>query len=128
MNTDKQAVEKIMDEVIQSNLKIRQSYELLISTSEERAIYKEWVQASDSYDAGVREVLALSRNSVGKIPHEAHQLNVTSVNPIAIKAALNLTGHEVGGHRLPMVEADEDELSQIRSCLERSGMLAPASA
>ncbi len=83
---DKQAVEKIMDEVIQSNLKIRQSYELLISTPEERAIYKEWVQASDSYDAGVREVLALSRNSVGKIPHEAHQLNVTSVNPIAIKA------------------------------------------
>ncbi len=25
-------------------------------------------------------------------------------NPIPIKAALNLTGHEVGGHRLPMVE------------------------
>jgi 4-hydroxy-tetrahydrodipicolinate synthase len=49
-------------------------------------------------------------------------------NPIAIKAALNLTGHEVGGHRLPMVEADEDELAQIRSCLERSGLLAAASA
>jgi 4-hydroxy-tetrahydrodipicolinate synthase len=49
-------------------------------------------------------------------------------NPIPIKAALNLTGHEVGGHRLPMVEADEDELSQIRSCLERAGMLAAASA
>ena len=27
-------------------------------------------------------------------------------NPIAIKAALNLLGHEVGGHRLPLVEAD----------------------
>jgi len=49
-------------------------------------------------------------------------------NPIPIKAALNLTGHEVGGHRLPMVEADENELAQIRSCLERSGMLAGASA
>jgi 4-hydroxy-tetrahydrodipicolinate synthase len=49
------------------------------------------------------------------------------VNPIAIKAALNLTGHEVGGHRLPMVEADEDELAQIRSCLERSGLLAATS-
>jgi 4-hydroxy-tetrahydrodipicolinate synthase len=49
-------------------------------------------------------------------------------NPIAIKAALNLTGHEVGGHRLPMVEADENELAQIRSCLERSGLLAAASA
>jgi 4-hydroxy-tetrahydrodipicolinate synthase len=50
------------------------------------------------------------------------------VNPIPIKAALNLTGHEVGGHRLPMVEPDEDELARIRSCLERSGLLATASA
>jgi 4-hydroxy-tetrahydrodipicolinate synthase len=50
------------------------------------------------------------------------------VNPIPIKAALNLTGHEVGGHRLPMVEPDESELVQIRSCLERSGLLAAASA
>jgi 4-hydroxy-tetrahydrodipicolinate synthase len=49
-------------------------------------------------------------------------------NPIPIKAALNLTGHEVGGHRLPMVEPDEAELAQIRSCLERSGLLAAASA
>jgi methyl-accepting chemotaxis protein len=83
---DKQAAEKIMDGVVQGNLKIRQSYEQLISTSEERAIYNEWVQVSDAYDAGVREVLALSRNSVGKIPHEAHELNVKTVNPIAIKA------------------------------------------
>ena len=50
------------------------------------------------------------------------------VNPIPIKAALNLTGHEVGGHRLPLVEPDEAELGQIRSCLERSGLLAAASA
>jgi 4-hydroxy-tetrahydrodipicolinate synthase len=49
-------------------------------------------------------------------------------NPIPIKAALNLTGHEVGGHRLPMVDADEEELAQVRSCLERSGLLAAASA
>jgi 4-hydroxy-tetrahydrodipicolinate synthase len=49
-------------------------------------------------------------------------------NPIPIKAALNLTGQEVGGHRLPMVEADEAELAQIRSCLERAGLLATASA
>ena len=30
-------------------------------------------------------------------------------NPIAIKAALNLLGHDVGGLRLPLVEATEDE-------------------
>ena len=50
------------------------------------------------------------------------------VNPIPIKAALNLTGHEVGGHRLPLVEADEDEVNAIRPCLERSGLLTAASA
>ncbi len=58
----------------------------------------------------------------------AYDLLKIQTNPIAIKAALNLTGHEVGGHRLPMVDANEDELTQIRSCLERSGLLAAASA
>ncbi len=47
------------------------------------------------------------------------------VNPIAIKAALNLLGHEVGGLRLPLVEATEDERSQVRGCLERLGLLQP---
>ncbi|MGH3131290.1 MAG: 4-hydroxy-tetrahydrodipicolinate synthase [Gaiellaceae bacterium] len=49
------------------------------------------------------------------------------VNPIAIKAALNLLGHEVGGHRLPLVEATDEETAQVRACLERLGALAPAS-
>ena len=38
-------------------------------------------------------------------------------NPIAIKAALNLLGHEVGGHRLPLVEATADERDRVRDCL-----------
>jgi 4-hydroxy-tetrahydrodipicolinate synthase len=49
-------------------------------------------------------------------------------NPIAIKAALNLLGHEVGGLRLPLVEANEDELAQIRNCLERLKLLEPSPA
>jgi 4-hydroxy-tetrahydrodipicolinate synthase len=49
-------------------------------------------------------------------------------NPIAVKAALNLLGHEVGGLRLPLVEANEDEIGQIRSCLERLELLEPAAA
>lgn len=48
------------------------------------------------------------------------------VNPIAIKAALNLLGQEVGGLRLPLVEASEEEKVQIRDCLERAGLLAAA--
>jgi 4-hydroxy-tetrahydrodipicolinate synthase len=49
-------------------------------------------------------------------------------NPIAIKAALNLLGHEVGGVRLPLVEANADEIAQIRDCLERLRLLEPARA
>jgi 4-hydroxy-tetrahydrodipicolinate synthase len=44
-------------------------------------------------------------------------------NPIAIKAALRLLGHPVGGHRLPMVDATDDEVARVRSCLERLGLL-----
>jgi 4-hydroxy-tetrahydrodipicolinate synthase len=47
-------------------------------------------------------------------------------NPIAIKAALRLLGHDVGGHRLPLVPANEDEAAQVRGCLERLGLLVPA--
>jgi 4-hydroxy-tetrahydrodipicolinate synthase len=50
------------------------------------------------------------------------------VNPIAIKAALNLLGHEAGGLRLPLVEASENEVVRIRSCLERAGLRVPAPA
>jgi 4-hydroxy-tetrahydrodipicolinate synthase len=52
----------------------------------------------------------------------------TVTNPIAIKRALNLLGHEVGGLRLPLVEADEAETATIRACLERLGLLQPAAA
>jgi 4-hydroxy-tetrahydrodipicolinate synthase len=56
----------------------------------------------------------------------AYELLTVQTNPIAIKAALNLRGHEVGGLRLPLVEADEPEIEQVRSYLERLGVLVPA--
>jgi 4-hydroxy-tetrahydrodipicolinate synthase len=49
-------------------------------------------------------------------------------NPIAIKCALGLLGHDVGGHRLPLVEATPDERDAVRGCLERLGLLAPVAA
>jgi 4-hydroxy-tetrahydrodipicolinate synthase len=58
----------------------------------------------------------------------AFELLKVQTNPIAIKAAMNLLGHELGGFRLPMVEPTEDELDLIRGCLERGGVLTPASA
>jgi 4-hydroxy-tetrahydrodipicolinate synthase len=51
-----------------------------------------------------------------------------ATNPIAIKAALELLGHEVGGHRLPLVEATAEERAQVRACLDRLGLLATATA
>src|SRR5207302_6972200 len=35
----------------------------------------------------------------------SYELLKVAPNPIAIKAALHLLGHDVGGHRLPLVEA-----------------------
>jgi 4-hydroxy-tetrahydrodipicolinate synthase len=56
----------------------------------------------------------------------AYQLLQIQTNPIAIKAALNLLGHGVGGLRLPLVEANEGEVALIRDCLERLGVLSGA--
>ena len=56
----------------------------------------------------------------------AYDLLKVVTNPIAIKCALNLLGHDVGGHRLPLVEATEDERDAVRSCLERLRLLEPA--
>jgi 4-hydroxy-tetrahydrodipicolinate synthase len=63
--------------------------------------------------------------------HEIHEslcdfyeaLTVTT-NPIPIKTALGLAGHDVGGLRLPLVEADERETAVIRQALERHNLLA----
>ena len=49
-------------------------------------------------------------------------------NPIPIKTALNLLGHEVGGFRLPLVDATTGEEDAVRDCLERLGLLQPAAA
>jgi 4-hydroxy-tetrahydrodipicolinate synthase len=50
------------------------------------------------------------------------------VGPIGIKTALNLLGHEVGGFRLPLVEATAAETARVKDCLERAGLLAAAPA
>ena len=50
-------------------------------------------------------------------------LTVTT-NPIPVKAALNMVGHDVGGLRLPLVEASDEEKAVIREALERHNLLA----
>ena len=50
-------------------------------------------------------------------------LTVTT-GPIPIKAALNMLGLDVGGLRLPLVEASEEEKAVVREAMERLGLLA----
>jgi 4-hydroxy-tetrahydrodipicolinate synthase len=45
-----------------------------------------------------------------------------------VKAALNMLGHDVGGLRLPLIEATEDEKTAVRAGLERAGVLTAARA
>jgi 4-hydroxy-tetrahydrodipicolinate synthase len=47
-----------------------------------------------------------------------------AINPIPVKAALSILGQDVGGLRLPLVEANDEELAEIRSGLERAGVLS----
>jgi 4-hydroxy-tetrahydrodipicolinate synthase len=48
-----------------------------------------------------------------------------TASPTCTKAALNLLGHNVGGLRLPLVEATHEELDVVQAMLERHGLLVP---
>lgn len=52
-------------------------------------------------------------------------LFITS-NPIPVKAALNMIGIDVGGLRLPLIEATAEQRSLIRAMLERHNLLSLA--
>ena len=54
-------------------------------------------------------------------------LNIT-VNPIPVKTALELLGHQVGGLRLPLVEATPSERVAITAALAAFGLTADAGA
>jgi methyl-accepting chemotaxis protein len=83
---EKEAAEKTLATVVEANNKIRQSYETVITSPEERALYTEWSRNWDAYKKGTEEVMALSRKAVGKIPTEAHDLNTKTVNKIGLEA------------------------------------------
>lgn len=51
-----------------------------------------------------------------------------TASPTCTKAALNMLGHRVGGLRLPLIEACEHELAEVRAMLERHGLPAAETA
>jgi methyl-accepting chemotaxis protein len=83
---EKLASEKTLAGVVESNNKIRQSYEPMISTPEERALYEQWGKLWADYKKGTEEVMALSRKAAGQIPQEAHDLNSKTVNKIGLES------------------------------------------
>jgi methyl-accepting chemotaxis protein len=83
---EKDAAERLLATVIESNAKIRGDYEALITSPEEHALYNEWLQTWETYKKGTQEVMALSRKSPGHFPHEAHELNQKTVNKIGVEA------------------------------------------
>lgn len=47
-------------------------------------------------------------------------------NPIPVKAAMAIAGHDVGIPRLPLVDATDAQKAQLRAVLERAGVLQTA--
>ncbi len=60
--------------------------------------------------------------------HDVYETLFLTANPTCTKAALNLLGHDVGGLRLPLVEATPEETAAVRAMLERHGLLASTPA
>jgi methyl-accepting chemotaxis protein len=72
---EKEATEKRLSAIVEKNDKIRKDYEGMISTSEERALYDEWVKTWTAYREGAAKVMEVSRKEVGKIPHDSYLLS-----------------------------------------------------
>ncbi|WP_439374189.1 methyl-accepting chemotaxis protein [Bradyrhizobium sp. PMVTL-01] len=88
---EKLAAEKTLATVIEANTKFRKSYEGMITSPEERALYSEWSNKWEEYRKGTQEVMALSRRDANKIAHDAHELNTKTVNKIGLEADAILT-------------------------------------
>jgi 4-hydroxy-tetrahydrodipicolinate synthase len=65
-----------------------------------------------------------NRHEIERDLSDLYDALAVTTNPIPIKAAMNLAGHEVGSLRLPLVEATEEEKAVIRAALERHELLA----
>jgi methyl-accepting chemotaxis protein len=71
---EKAETEKMLAAIVERNSKARQTYEPLITTPEERAIYNEWLTNWNNYKQRVQEVLELSRKERHDGQHERHRI------------------------------------------------------
>lgn len=62
------------------------------------------------------------RHEIDASLRDVYETLFLTSSPTCVKAALNLLGHDVGGVRLPIVEATAEELAAVRAMLERHGL------
>jgi 4-hydroxy-tetrahydrodipicolinate synthase len=67
-----------------------------------------------------------NRREIDDSLRDVYETLFLTSSPTCVKAALSLLGHQVGGVRLPIVEATEDELAVVRATLARHGLLGTA--
>jgi methyl-accepting chemotaxis protein len=72
---EKELIEKTLENITQNNTRIRKSYEAMISSQDERALYTDWSKRWDKYQASAAKVIELSRRETGNLPREAIYLN-----------------------------------------------------
>jgi 4-hydroxy-tetrahydrodipicolinate synthase len=69
-----------------------------------------------------------SRRSIDADLQDVYRTLFITASPAPVKAALAMLGHRVGGLRLPLVECDDSEAAEVRTMLERHGLLKTAGA
>src|SRR4051812_1826352 len=82
----KAAADKRLAGILERIAKDRKAYEAMITSPEERAIHENWSRAWEKYMAGIQNVIDLSRNSIGRIPHEASEAISKTVAVIAAES------------------------------------------
>lgn len=65
-----------------------------------------------------------NRGEIDASLKDVYETLFMTASPTCTKAALNMLGHKVGGLRLPLIEASEQELEAVRRMLLRHGLVA----
>src|ERR1700742_3897205 len=68
---EKQTVEKQLEGIVQKNNGIRKSYEAMINSPDERALYDDWSKRWQEYKDLAAKVMESSRKEAGHWPREA---------------------------------------------------------
>jgi methyl-accepting chemotaxis protein len=76
---EKDAVEVALEKIVEKNRGIRKSYEAMIATPEERALYDDWAKHWQEYKDIATKVIELSRKEAGHWPREAIELNKRAI-------------------------------------------------